>query len=380
MAKEGDPTACWRLWIKKHKATGSEAEVAYAEEHQGQATNAGAQAAKPTEPTTAAPAGAASAAPPAPEAQAGAAGATAAAATASASPSMATGSVLDFCALTPRADSTRFVKQRVVVLSPSGAEQIEDDAEVRSIRGGSQVRGVFAARFPLDRFHNVVSTRVAKAGWATQTTLTIDEVRAHLKATRPATSADEPNQEERFLNYSLGCADYLVIPNITGHKGEWTEREIQTKKGAKRKVKAFTLKLDASLGIFKREGTTFKQLRSIQGTAPTLLDLATDAAAGSSREYPTPLFCTQRAPQRSPIFPGPPSRYGSPTRITNEVVRSVWALRITRASGSTSRSASMSQPATWVSRTVEKSRLTSARRVPSASEPSGTWRVVRSLT
>ncbi len=279
MAKEGDATACWRLWIKKHRATGSEAEVAYAEEHQGVAPS-------PNVPPSGAPSGT-TPANPAPEGQAAAAGAAAGAAV-SGVLGMAAGSVLDFCALTPRADTTRFVKQRVVVLSPSGAEQIEDDAEVGAIRGGSQVRGVFAARFPLDRFYNVVSTRVAKPGWATQTTLTIDEVRAHLKATRPAASADEPNQEERFLSYSLACADYLVVPAVTGHKGEWTEREIQTKKGAKRKVKSFTLKLEASLGIFKRDGTTFKQLRAIPGTAPTLLDMATDAAAGSIPDVKVP--------------------------------------------------------------------------------------------
>ena len=35
--KEGDARACWRLWLKKYKTTGSEAEIAYAEDHQGPA-------------------------------------------------------------------------------------------------------------------------------------------------------------------------------------------------------------------------------------------------------------------------------------------------------------------------------------------------------
>lgn len=36
MQKEGNATACWKVWLKKHRADGSEAEIAYAEEHQGE--------------------------------------------------------------------------------------------------------------------------------------------------------------------------------------------------------------------------------------------------------------------------------------------------------------------------------------------------------
>jgi hypothetical protein len=281
MAKEGDPTACWRLWLKKHKDTGSEAEVAYAEEHQGQA--------RLVEATQAAPSGVKQ--PDAPPTAATPPTTPAGAPSASGAPAMVPGSVLDFCALTPRTDSSRFVKQRVVVFAPSGAEQVEDDAEVRGVRGGSLIRGVFAARFPLDRFHNVVTTRIAKPTWATSTSITLDEITTHLKATRPQAAdggVGEPNQEEKFLGYSLACADYVVAPAITSHKGEWTEQEVKTKKGGKRKVRTFTLKLESTLGIFRREGTTFKQLRAIRSTAPTLLDLATDATAGAIPDVKVP--------------------------------------------------------------------------------------------
>lgn len=86
--------------------------------------------------------------------------------------------MLDLCGLKPKADATRFVKQRVVVFAPAQSSRVEAEPAIRSVGGGAEVGAVFASRFPLDRFHNVITTVEAKPGWASSTRVSLDELRA----------------------------------------------------------------------------------------------------------------------------------------------------------------------------------------------------------
>jgi hypothetical protein len=175
VAKEGDATGCWRVWLKKYAEVGTEAEVAYAEEHSGQkgagpavaapppASAATTATAKPPPPPAAAaapPSASATAKPPAAApakceeqedcpadtvCEKGSCTQAAGAASAGAPPprapgrpappGAASGEVFDLCALKPRADSTRFVKQRVVVFAPAGADAVEQDPEIKKLQG-----------------------------------------------------------------------------------------------------------------------------------------------------------------------------------------------------------------------------------------------------
>ena len=143
------------------------------------------------------------------------------------------------------------MKQRVVVLAPSGAQRIEADAAILAIGGGAQVREVFAARFPLERFFNVVASMPGKPGWETAPSISIDDLGGWLDqsaatgATAPKGPGDDgenpapdPAQEAKFLRYSASCADYLAVPSVMSHEVAWEEVEIKSKKGATRKVRS----------------------------------------------------------------------------------------------------------------------------------------------
>ena len=290
MQKEGSATACWKVWLKKHRATGSEAEVAYAEEH----TNEAAALAASTKPTAPAQPGADKAAEPkgfgtsAPEGGSDKPSAQPIPLPASDRAVEVSGAVLDLCGLKPKADATRFVKQRVIVFAPAQSNRIESEQAIRSIGGGAEVRSVFASRFPLDRFHNVITTVEAKPGWATAERVSLDELRLHIDAAAvpppkdgdASTDAADAKREKEFVRYSLGCADFIALPDLTDHKAEWEEREVKTKKGTK-KVRTLNLKLEGSMGIFRREGDAYVKVETVSASVPSFVDIATDATAGS---------------------------------------------------------------------------------------------------
>lgn len=56
------------------------------------------------------------------------------------------------------------------------------------------------------------------------------------------------------MRYSLGCADYVALPDLTGHEAKWDEREVKTKKGTK-KVRVLNVKLDGAMGVSGATGT-----------------------------------------------------------------------------------------------------------------------------
>ncbi len=331
----GDATACWKLWLQKYRERGGEAEVIVAEEHAQRGEKSPAppprtppepggtpdKAAPKAAPPSARTEGPTQAAPP-PDAGEGAEPAEEqppeqpppSSKNGPATPP-AVGAVLDFCALKPRADSKRFVKQRVVVFSPTDASSIQDDAAIRSVGGGDQLREVFLARFALERFHNVVTRAEGLPGWQSAPELTIADLKRRVVSTlgtgggsrsnrtldagdpllsegsEHSGEADEagtdsspkqldPKREAAFVAYSLDCADYVVVPAITEHTAEWKDAEVKTKAGTQ-KVKLLTLKVTADVGIFRRDGDRFTLVETLSASVPGMLDFATDVAAAS---------------------------------------------------------------------------------------------------
>ncbi len=318
MEREGSAGACWKIWLRKHTFEGSEAEVAYAEEHA--AREAKPVAVVPLPPPGEAPEAVAVDRPgpdqPAkrPKASPGAKGPKNAAKKTAPSPSpeaspepspepspdapprlppaadrpqVVSGGVLDLCGLKPVPNATRFVKQRLVLFAPAQAARVESEPAIRAVGGGAEVRAVFASRFPLERFYNVVTTVEAKPGWDTAARLSLGELRSYVDASAvpkgaggEGTDEADAEREKEFVRYSLGCADFIAAPNVTSHTAEWVEREVKTKKGTK-KIRSLDVKLEGAMGIFRREGDGFVLVESVSASVPSMIDLATDATAGA---------------------------------------------------------------------------------------------------
>jgi hypothetical protein len=279
MERDGDATACWRLWLRKYRTLGHEAEVMVAEERvaaKEDPTPEPRQKEPPpartetTEEESREPPGTSREPPAGPPA-----GPT------------AMGVVLDLCALKPRDDAARFVKARVVLLALSGVSRLDGDPAIRQVEGARLVREVFRARFPLERFYNVVADLEGSKGWQKREALSVSTVREHLRAVPKVASDDDDDEKERgpdeasFVAYSVACADYLVVPAPVGHEVEWRDVEVTTKRGGKQKVKQLNLKLEAEVAIFKREGTELRRLALLSARVPGALDFATDLAAGA---------------------------------------------------------------------------------------------------
>jgi hypothetical protein len=191
--------------------------------------------------------------------------------------------VLDLCALEPKKDSTRFQKARVVVFAPAEAGSLNDDAKIRAQDGGKLLRDIFTARFPLPRFHNVVTELPAKKEWASQESLTVEAIQDYVK--QPSDEGDKDrtariDKEREFVGYSVACADYVVAPAITSHEAKWEDQKVKTAKG-EQTIKSLKLKLGGTLAIFKRDGTGFKRIAAIEESVPSLADMLSDTAAAN---------------------------------------------------------------------------------------------------
>jgi hypothetical protein len=373
--KIGDARACWALWMQKFGSSGSESEVAYAQEHAGnmrtssepskgsetggptavalsanppalvevdgkkigltpiarlnvtpgdhtavfQRWDAGRGMLKAVKPFTAtagetlsleakaedfhspsekaAPEKAASESPttgsgpapaPGPQSEGGDSKSAATNGTAHAAASGTTGyrgggDVLDLCALEPKKDATRFQKQRVVVFAPADAAQLNDDAKVKAQDGGKLVRDIFTARFPLPRFHNVVTELPAKKEWASQDALTVEAIQAYVK--QPDDEGDKDrtarlDKEREFVGYSVACTDYVVVPVITSHETKWEDKKVKTSKG-EQTVKSLNLKLGGTLAIFKRDGSGFKKIAALDESVPSIADMMSDTVTAN---------------------------------------------------------------------------------------------------
>ena len=299
----GDARACWSLWLEKHRVASTEAELAYAE-MRSQAAKAPARlrlSATPSAVVTldgrllgktpvdgvsvaagehrivfvhegqsegrtitvtagevrgvdvdfeapALPASRRPAEPLAPHA----------------SPSA--GEVLDLCSLSARTGAR---KERMVVFAPSSTGQVNDDARLRAGDGASVIRRVFGGRFATDRFHNVLGSFPGKKGWEDRTWLSLSEVRSFVGEAHADGDASEDAHVEReraFVDYSLGCADYIVVPSIRAHETRW-----EGPRGDGRSP-SLAFAMDGVLGVFRKHGDAFERIALLKASVPSFTE------------------------------------------------------------------------------------------------------------
>ncbi len=191
----------------------------------------------------------------------------------------AAGDVFDFCAPTPA--TAKFVRQRVVVFAPAGAEKLDEDPKLASAQAGYLLRQVFLSRFPSTRFRNVAGGVVAKTDWVNADAIPLASLVDHVKKTPPASDGEttDPIAYERsFLSYSLACADFVVIPSLASVRVLWSEVMSKIEGGEKR-LKAPLVDLDARLGLFKRSGALFLRIATVRARVPSSADVERDDAA-----------------------------------------------------------------------------------------------------
>jgi hypothetical protein len=265
--KVGDARACWTVWLSRFRTVGSEAEVAYAEEHAAHAPAAPASP-PPAAPPAAAPAPATppTATPPPP--------AVPLPTPPVAMVDSATGDIIDFCAAPTNPGSS---KQKLIVLAPAGADSIALDPQIVAVEGGRLFREVFTARLALPHFDNVVTSIPSNPGWEVAPSLTLQEIQSFLVQARqerdPARQA-RVERERDFVLYSLPCADYLALPTLTS-------RAVTHQAAAPANAAAaspLALQVTGALGIFKRDGDVFHRVATLSASAPSATDLASDTA------------------------------------------------------------------------------------------------------
>ena len=296
-----DGAVCFRVWLERYRSVASPSEVAVAERRASEAptvrppivpkelpersveprkVKATASASAPSASSALSPAVPEPPGPrrapispprtaPAPEESPRRERASSAAPAATKTAPEAPGEVLDFCALAPAKASATFVKQRVVMLSPGGLEALVQDSVLRSASGAELFREVFLSRFPLRRFHNVVSKSPSPAAWRDRGSLSFADV----------ASAVEEDPAASFLDYSARCSDYLVVPIV--NKVDVSRKRVVVKdaKGRERTVEQIAITLGASLALYRRTPVGFMLHARVEASVPGPADFASDFGA-----------------------------------------------------------------------------------------------------
>jgi hypothetical protein len=144
----------------------------------------------------------------------------------------ARGSVIDLCTRREPFDGKRSIKQRGVVLGPAGLERFDADPKLAALGASAHARETIVARFPLDRLYDVVSTLPGDPSWLGRASVPLAEVEDTLaRAALPRPFAgDEPGGDEReraFVRYSLGCADWVLVPVVERVDVRWDNQRVE---------------------------------------------------------------------------------------------------------------------------------------------------------
>ena len=213
------------------------------------------------------------------------------------------GNVLDLCALR-EVNAKQSVKQRVVMFAPSGAEQVDSDPKLAALHGSDHLRQAWLARMPMDRFYNVLTAIPGKLEWAQRETMPISELSAYVASVQgaqvaapfagdsgdPATNAAQLEVEKKFVGYSLGCTDYVIVSGITRVSVTWgwvtiEERDVHVSTdGSSASAGASisdsgkqlwlpSLVMEAGMVIFQREGDQLRRVGYLEGTSDKLTNV-----------------------------------------------------------------------------------------------------------
>jgi hypothetical protein len=256
MEEYGDATPCWKRWLEKHKAVGSEAEVMVAEERSAgkKPPPKEEKAEEPQKPPPAAeepkeepqkeepakeePVAAEEAAEPAPVV-----------------PLAISATGPDLCAASGK-------QKRAVVFGVAGAAALDQDAKLGPAEGSRHLNEVFLERFPNPRFQNVTTTLPGDPAWASATSLSLGDVKTHVKSHASEGSAAS------LLEQSLGCTDFVVFTTLVSFAVAPGDSPA-----------GVDITMNGKMGIFGVKGEQLTLADSFEVSVPSMFDKAEDMAA-----------------------------------------------------------------------------------------------------
>jgi hypothetical protein len=196
--------------------------------------------------------------------------------------------ILDFCELAPTKNTTTYQKQRVILFSMAGIEQVEAGEEVINEKGeeagtrdvlaavgaGAHFFEVWTMTFPLKRFYNIITPTPTPTGLASQSSFLFTEIQDAL--------GGQPYGE--FVAYSVACADYIAMPTLTSFDAKWSMTEktkIVDGEEVTYTVEALSVRPSVELTIFKRQDDEFVLVERVSESGGGLFDAVTDLGAGT---------------------------------------------------------------------------------------------------
>ncbi|MBI5535823.1 MAG: hypothetical protein HY898_24100 [Deltaproteobacteria bacterium] len=200
-------------------------------------------------------------------------------------PKLDSGWVMDQC-VQGRSGGAMYERPRAVVFAPAAAELVDKDWPYGGAAPSQDIADVFVARFPLDRFNNVVTRIAPDKGWLDADTITLEQMASYVSAAqldRPFAGLQGDVQaraarEKEFVRYSLACTDFVFLSRVVPHNTQWgwempsalrdksvARRPSRAPASLQQSPKAMYLPrlpmIGLDLAVFKREGTSFTRLR-----------------------------------------------------------------------------------------------------------------------
>ena len=205
--------------------------------------------------------------------------------------------VLDLCALPSSTSSNKFVKSGIVLFRPAGTDLIEKgEIEVnkdgviighrnilRKIKARRHVEKVFLSAFPLKRFNTVIAPTSATPDIMQSNVLGIKQLGNIVKSKTSLPAGV-------FSAYSLWCASYIAMPEVTGYSAKWERkvREVKVKgRKIKRKIWDLEFSIDFRMHIFKRYGNEYRRHATVAAKGGGLFDFAAELGASVMKSVPT---------------------------------------------------------------------------------------------
>jgi len=228
-------------------------------------------------------------------------------------PTVDRGEVRDFCYMKVPRDTTRYHKQRLVLFGMAGEEAIngpeaEENAKGEALKGverhvlrevnfHSHARNVFLSTFPLERFY-MVNALVDSP----------DALKNH--ALVPDAEMIRAATVDPFAAYSIACADWVVMPRVTGKRATW--KPVKRQRTVNNKTVDYMAwdlsivwKLQAD--VYRHGNNGWQLAQTVHGSNGGLFGLALGLAASAPQKGnmpPEPLVSKRPAPSCSvPLLP-----------------------------------------------------------------------------
>lgn len=205
---------------------------------------------------------------------------------------------MDFCALAPVPDEQGYQIQRVIMLDVAEDPSLQNGPEVERVADGDRTkeearsilreveayghaREVLFTVFPMKRHYLILAKALASKDMDDKQPIGLEHARGMLA-------------QDRLATYSVGCADWLVVPFMSRGKAEWSkvkrEKSVMDGRGGQRKVEYLawnlTVRFDLRMEIYRRDGESFVHHATIEGHNSGLRSTTNRSAMGmASRSW-----------------------------------------------------------------------------------------------